>query len=292
MRIAFSPCPNDTFVFHAWVHGLIPGAPKLDVTYADINITNTLATASGAPEVLKISYAALPWVLKDYALLPCGGALGRGCGPLVLTVGSSVGSGGSRSSGSSISSLTDPASLAGKRVAVPSERSTAYLLFRLWAAQLVPGGVGEIVILPFHEIMPAVRDGLVDAGLVIHEARFTYPTFGLTMMADLGSWWEADTGLPIPLGAIIAHRSLDLPAITGWIRSSVEYAWAHPQSSREYVLQHSQEMDPHVAQAHIDLYVNEFSANLGDRGYEAVYALLNRAARQGIVPKVDVDSLR
>lgn len=276
MRIAFSPCPNDTFVFHAWVHGLIPGAPKLDVTYADIDITNGLAAAPNGPDVLKISYAALPWVLSEYALLPCGGALGRGCGPLVLTKTGS----------------NDPAVLNGRRVAVPSERSTAYLLFRLWAARNVPGGVGDIVVMPFHEIMPAVRDGSIDAGLVIHEARFTYPSYGLTLLADMGSWWEEDTGLPIPLGAIIARRSLDLKAIAGWTRASVEYAWAHPEASREYVLHHAQEMDPEVAKAHINLYVNEFTADLGEEGYAAVTALLTRAAAEGLVPEVDPAALR
>ena len=279
MKIAFSPCPNDTFIFHAWVHGLIPGAPKLDVTYADIDITNSLAAGSNGPEAAKISYAALPWVLSEYALLPCGGALGRGCGPLVLT-----------SNPAGINK--GPAVLAGRRVAVPSERSTAYLLFRLWAAQHVPGGVGEFVVLPFHEIMPAVRDGLVDAGLVIHEARFTYPSYGLTLLADLGSWWESDTNLPIPLGAIIARRSLDIPAIAGWIRASVKYAWAHPEESQEYVLHHAQELSPEVAQAHIKLYVNEFTLNIGETGYKAVASLLSRASQEGLVPKVDLAALR
>jgi 1,4-dihydroxy-6-naphthoate synthase len=277
MKIAFSPCPNDTFVFHAWVHGLVPGAPKLDVTYADIDITNRLAAGPNGPDILKISYAALPWVLSDYALLPCGGALGRGCGPLVLT---------------NKAGTQDPAVLSGRRVAVPSERSTAYLLFRLWAAQNVPGGVGEIVILPFNEIMPAVREGVVDAGLVIHEARFTYPSYGLNLLADMGSWWEEDTGLPIPLGAIVAKRSLDLSAIAGWIRQSVEYAWEHPEASQEYVLHHAQEMSPEVAKAHIALYVNEFTAEIGEKGYEAVTALLGRAAEEGLVPKVDLALLR
>ncbi|MFC5449685.1 1,4-dihydroxy-6-naphthoate synthase [Paenibacillus aestuarii] len=275
MKIAYSPCPNDTFVFHALAHGLIPGAPELEVLYADIDVTNRLAAEGNGPEVLKISYAALPWVLKDYALLPCGGALGRGCGPLVLTK-----NGGS-----------DPATLAGRRVAVPSDRSTAYLLFRLWAAQHVPGGVGEIVVMPFHEIMPAVRDGHMDAGLVIHEARFTYPSYGLTQLVDLGNWWESDTGLPIPLGAIIARRGLDLEAISGWIRASVEYAWAHPEASRDYVMEHAQEMDPKVAQAHIDLYVNEFTANLGESGYGAITTLLKRAAEEGLVPQMDYAAL-
>lgn len=280
MKIAFSPCPNDTFVFHAWVHGLIPGAPKLDVTYADIDITNSLAAAaSNGPEILKISYAALPWVLSEYALLPCGGALGRGCGPLVLTANKA-------------GDTSNPAILSGKRVAVPSERSTAYLLFRLWVAQQVPGGVGEIVILPFHEIMPAVRDGKIDAGLVIHEARFTYPTYGLSLLADLGNWWEGDTGLPIPLGAIIARRSLDLSAIAEWTRASVKYAWAHPDASQEYVLSHAQELSPEVVKAHINLYVNDFTADLGEAGYEAVGSLLNRAAKEGLVPEVDLAALR
>jgi 1,4-dihydroxy-6-naphthoate synthase len=278
MKIAFSPCPNDTFIFHAWVHRLIPGAPELDVTYADIDITNSLAASGKGPEVIKISYAALPWVLSEYALLPCGGALGRGCGPLVLT---------SPNAGHT----EDPAVLAGKRVAVPSERSTAYLLFRLWAVQNVPGGVGEIVIMPFHEIMPAVRDGAVDAGLVIHEARFTYPSYGLGLLADLGSWWETDTNLPIPLGAIVARRTMDLTAVADWIRASIKYAWSHPEASQEYVMCHAQELSPEVAQAHIKLYVNKFSENLGETGYKAVTSLLSRAAQEGLVPKVDLAAL-
>ncbi|CAI8992443.1 1,4-dihydroxy-6-naphtoate synthase [Brevibacillus sp. IT-7CA2] len=280
MKIAFSPCPNDTFVFHAWAHDLIPGAPKLDIMYADIDITNTLAAQGEGPEVMKISYAALPWVMDNYSLLPCGGALGRGCGPLVLTQGNSG------------ESANDPARLSNKRVAVPSERSTAYLLFRLWAAQNVPGGVGEIVVMPFHEIMPAVRDGKIDAGLVIHEARFTYQNYGLSLMTDLGNWWESDTNLPIPLGAIIAKKSMDIEALTNWTRSSVEYAWANPTASQEYVMSHTQELSLEVAQAHINLYVNEFTRNLGNDGYAAVEALLGRAAEEGLVPAFDLSTLR
>lgn len=270
MKIAFSPCPNDTFVFHAWVHGLIPGAPELDVSYADIDITNGWAASGIGPEVLKISYAALPWVLDEYALLPCGGALGRGCGPLVLTA--------------KASSASD---LSGRRVAVPSERSTAYLLFRLWAAKHVPGGVGEIVVMPFDEIMPAVQRGELDAGLVIHEARFTYQNYGLHLLQDLGNWWESDTGLPIPLGAIIARRSLDLASIARWTRESVEYAWAHPDASADYVMSHAQEMSPEVQKAHIGLYVNQYTADLGEDGYAAIRGLLDRAAAEGLVPKID-----
>ncbi|AIQ15009.1 1,4-dihydroxy-6-naphthoate synthase [Paenibacillus durus] len=279
LNIAYSPCPNDTFVFHAWAHGLVPGAPKLNVTYADIDITNGLAADGTGPELLKISYAALPWALDRYKLLPCGGALGRGCGPLLLTKG------GPQDANST-------SALSGRRVAVPSERSTAYLLFRLWAAQQVPGGIGEIVVMPFHEIMPAVRDGAIDAGLVIHEARFTYTSYGLHMLVDLGSWWESDTGLPIPLGAIIARRDLDTDAVSGWIRTSLRHAWDNPEASREYVLSHAQELSPQVAKSHIDLYVNDFTMDLGESGYAAISALLDRAAGEGLVPPIDSALLR
>ncbi|MGF1425235.1 1,4-dihydroxy-6-naphthoate synthase [Kitasatospora sp. LaBMicrA B282] len=276
LRIAYSPCPNDTFVFHAWTHGLLPGVDAPEVTFADIDVTNTLAER-GELDVLKVSYAALPWLLDEYALLPCGGALGRGCGPLVLT-----------------RPEDGAADLTGKTVAVPSERSTAYLLFRLWAAQAVPGGLGEVVVLPFHEIMPAVRDGRVDAGLVIHEARFTYRQYGLVKLADMGEAWEERTGLAIPLGAIIAKRSLGaarLRELAAAVRDSVEAAWADPAASRTYVLAHAQEMDPAVADQHIGLYVNEFTADLGEEGYAAVRALLDRAAEQGLVPALPPEAL-
>jgi len=279
LKIAFSPCPNDTFVFHAWVHGLVPGAPPLDVLYADIEVTNHLAAGPDGPDVVKVSYAALPWLLERYRLLPCGGALGRGNGPLVLTAGGASG-------------IASPADLAGKKVAVPSDRSTAFLLFRLWAAQQVPGGLGEIIVMPFHEIMPAVRDGRIDAGLVIHEARFTYPSYGLAKLADLGAWWEEDAGLPIPLGAIIARRELDAEQIAGWIRQSVTYAWEHPEASREYVLAHAQEMDPAVAKAHIELYVNRYTYDIGEEGCAAIDTLLGRAVREGLVPAFDPALLR
>ncbi len=278
LKIAYSPCPNDTFVFDAWAHGRVPGAPRLDVTFADIDVTNGWAEGGDDDhDVLKVSYAVLPWILDEYALLPCGGALGRGCGPLVLT----------REAGSG-------ADLAGKTVAVPSERSTAYLLFRLWAAESVPGGVGNVVVMPFHEIMPAVRDGKVDAGLVIHEARFTYRNYDLHCLADMGEHWEATTGLPIPLGAIVARRSLGaetLERLAEAARASVRMAWDDPAASRPYVLEHAQEMDPKVADQHIGLYVNEFTADLGEHGYAAVRGLLTRAAAEGLVPPLGPDAL-
>jgi 1,4-dihydroxy-6-naphthoate synthase len=284
LQIAYSPCPNDTFVFDALAHGRVPGAPALDVTFADIDITNGMAER-GEFDVLKVSYAVLPYVLDEYALLPCGGALGRGCGPLVLTREPEAGDASHASGG---------AGLTGRRVAVPSEKSTAYLLFRLWAAETVPGGVGEIVVMPFHEIMPAVRDGKVDAGLVIHEARFTYRDYGLHKLADMGEHWELTTGLPIPLGAIIAKRSLGagtLGRLADSVRASVRAAWDDPEVSRPYVMAHAQEMDPAVADQHIGLYVNEFTADLGEDGHAAIRGLLTRAAAEGLVPPLGPDAL-
>jgi 1,4-dihydroxy-6-naphthoate synthase len=261
LSVAFSPCPNDTFVFDAWVNGRLPGAPAVDVTFADVDVTNGRAQ-SGEFDVVKVSYAALPWLLEDYRLLPCGGALGRGCGPLVLTRG-------------------DRDTIDGARIAVPGERTTAYLLMRLWATGRTPA---RIDVIPFDQIMPAVRDGRYDAGLVIHEARFTYPNYGLTALADLGEWWESDTGLPIPLGAILAKRALDTEALTETIRASVEHAWEHPEDAADYIAEHAQEMDPQVQRQHIALYVNEFTRNLGADGYAAIEALLGRAHAEGLVP--------
>jgi len=261
LSLAHSPCPNDTFVFHAWTHGLLPDAPAVSLSFADIDVTNG-AAERGEFDVVKVSYAALPWLLDRYALLPSGGALGRGCGPLVLTRG-------------------DVASLDGRTVAVPSERSTAYLLFRLWAVGQRPA---RIDVVPFTEIMPAVRDGRYDAGLVIHEARFVYQEYGLVSLADLGEWWEGDTGLPIPLGAIIARRQLDVAALAAAARASVEYAWADPSASAAYVAAHAAEMSPEVQKQHIDLYVNDFTRDLGEEGYAAVSALLDRAHALGLTP--------
>lgn len=274
LSLAISPCPNDTFAFHALAFGLVPGAPRVSVTFADIDVLNARA-AEGRDELVKVSYAALPWLLGHYRLLPSGGAVGRGCGPLVLTRADGA---GAEAAGSG-----SPAALRGARVAIPGTRTTAYLLFRLWAAGV---DVASIDVLPFDQIMPAVRDGRYDAGLVIHESRFTYPSYGLTALADLGDWWEGSTGLPIPLGAILARR--DLPEGVGdlgaAVRASVAAAFADRQASAEWVLAHSQEMAPDVVEAHIRLYVNDFSLDLGDEGYAAVEELLGRAAAAGLVP--------
>ncbi len=262
MNIAFSPCPNDTFVFHALVHGLVPDAPPMDVTYADVDVTNT-AALDGRFDLVKVSYGALPWLLDTYDLLPCGGALGRGCGPLVVA--------------------REERDLTGATVAVPGDRTTAYLLLRLWSAGQPPA---RIEVVPFHQIMPGVAAGWYDAGLVIHEARFTYPDFGLRCLTDLGDWWEGVTGAPIPLGAIVARRSRGrarIAEISRVVRASVDYAFAHPEASRDYVMEQAQELDPEVAKAHIALYVNEFTRDLGPEGYAAVRRLLGDTLPEGTV---------
>ncbi|WP_163553370.1 1,4-dihydroxy-6-naphthoate synthase [Candidatus Frankia alpina] len=262
LSLAISPCPNDTFAFHALAHGLVPDAPAVTVTFADIDVLNTRA-AGRRDDLVKVSYGALPWLLTDYQLLTSGGALGRGCGPLVLTAG-----------------RTD---LRGARVAIPGTRTTAYLLFRLWAADR---GVASIDVVPFEKIMPVVQEGRYDAGLVIHESRFTYPSYGLTALADLGDWWEEQTSLPIPLGAILARRELDGAALSAAVRASVAAAFAEPSASADYVLAHSQEMAPDVVDAHIKLYVNEFSLDLGDEGFAAIETLLARAADAELLPRL------
>lgn len=250
MKIAFSPCPNDTFIFHALVHSLVPDTPPFDVTFADIDVTNT-AALDGRWDIVKVSYAALPWLLDRYRLLPCGGALGRGCGPLLVA-----------QPGREI-----------RTVAVPGDRTTAYLLFRLWR----PHGY-KVEVVAFNEIMPGVAAGRWDAGLVIHEARFTYQRYGLAQVVDLGQWWEAETGLPIPLGAILARPEI-AEAATGWIRSSLRMAWDNPGLSRQFVREHAQELDDEVIDGHIALYVNDFSMDLGDEGRNAARVLLTRAAK-------------
>jgi 1,4-dihydroxy-6-naphthoate synthase len=262
--LAISPCPNDTFAFHAWVHGLVPGAPAVAVSYDDIDVLNQRAERA-EPQVVKVSYGALPWLLGDYRLLSSGSALGRGCGPLVLTRDGGIG--------------TRPV------VAVPGLKTTAYLLLRLWAADR--GLDLDIRVMSFETIMPAVAAGEVDAGLVIHESRFTYPTYALAPVADLGDWWEGSTGLAIPLGAILARRDVDALTVDVTIRASVELAMSDPAATRPYVREHAQEMDDEVCRAHIGLYVNDFTVDLGDEGWAAVHGLLDRAAAAGLTPPVD-----
>jgi 1,4-dihydroxy-6-naphthoate synthase len=265
LSLGFSPCPNDTFIFHALVHGKVPcGGVKFVERLEDVETLNGLAL-SAVLDVSKISYHLLGHILDDYLLLRSGGALGRGCGPLLVA-----------------RQPLDPARLAGKKIALPGRYTTAALLLRLFEPSL-----SDLVYLPFEKIMPAVADGSVDAGVIIHESRFTFASHGLTKIVDLGAWWETETGQPIPLGGIAAKRSLGretLLALEQGIARSVEEAFANPAAARPYIRAHSQEMSDEVCDAHIGLYVNDFSKGLGEEGEGAVRLLLDRAASAGVVP--------
>jgi 1,4-dihydroxy-6-naphthoate synthase len=265
LTLGFSPCPNDTFIFHALVHGIVQAeGVRFAERLEDVETLNRLA-ADGAMDVTKVSYGAVLHLLHEYVLLRSGGALGRGCGPLVVAR-RPLGAG----------------ALAAARIAIPGRRTTAALLLRLFAPE-----APEPVEMVYSEIMPAVARGDVDAGLIIHESRFTYPAHGLERVVDLGEWWEAETGLPIPLGGIVARRALGdavLRALDGAVRRSVEHAFTHPEASRAYVRAHAQEMDDAVARRHVELYVNPFSIDVGQEGERAVRELFRRAAAVGAVP--------
>ncbi|MFC4335138.1 1,4-dihydroxy-6-naphthoate synthase [Salininema proteolyticum] len=250
LRFAHSPCPNDTFIFHAWTHGLVDG-PDVAVSFADIDITNDPERRDPSWNLMKVSYGNLARLYPEWRLLPNGGALGHDCGPLLL-----------RRRGAGL----------GGRLAVPSLYSTAYALFTMWNDEDGPEW-DAVDVVPFDEIMPRVASGEYDAGLVIHEARFTYGEWGLERTVDLGQWWEAATGVPIPLGAIVARREIDPAPITAAIGDSLRHAWADPSASASYIAANAQEMDPEVCRKHIDLYVNEFSLDLGDKGKAAIERL-------------------
>ena len=264
LTLGYSPCPNDTFIFHALVHDLVRAdGLRFEERLEDVETLNRLA-ADAVLDVTKVSYGAIPHLVRDYVLLRSGGALGRGCGPLVVA-----------------REPLDAAELAGKRIAIPGRNTTANLLLRLFAPDAAPGE--ERV---YSDIMPAVERGEVDAGLIIHESRFTYPRHGLVKVVDLGEWWEEATGLPIPLGGILARRSLDaetIRAVDDAVRRSVDHAFASPEDSREYVRAHAQEMDDEVTRQHIDLYVNRFSADVGPEGERAILELFSRARAAGII---------
>jgi 1,4-dihydroxy-6-naphthoate synthase len=263
LTLHYSPCPNDTYIFHALSAGLVqvPGV-EFGITLADVERLNEAAGA-GLPDVCKVSVAAAAGVLDEYRLLRAGGALGRGVGP-VLVSGPST-------------RLED---LHGRRVAIPGRRTTANLIFGLLCRER--GIRPELVELVYDQVMPAVTKGDCAAGVVIHEGRFTYAEHGLLRLLDLGAWWEEERGLPIPLGCIVLRRSLGLDlarAVNAGIRASLEHANAHPEASREYIRQHAQEMDPGVIARHIGMFVTEASLDLGPEGETAALALLAEARR-------------
>jgi 1,4-dihydroxy-6-naphthoate synthase len=265
LTLGYSPCPNDTYIFYGLVHGKVR-VPGIEVReqLEDVETLNRMAL-EGRLDFTKISSHALGRLRSSYALLRAGGALGRGCGPLIVA-----------RPGTQLSGLKHGT------IAIPGELTTACLLLRLFDPSLT-----NLAVMPFDRIMQAVAEGSATAGLIIHESRFTYSLFGLEQLLDLGAWWEERTSLPIPLGCIIGRRSLGrevLLAVEEGIRQSLRFARENEDEVLAYCRKHSQEMDRAVMQKHIALYVNDFSLDLGAEGLAAVRRLFAEAEEHGILP--------
>jgi 1,4-dihydroxy-6-naphthoate synthase len=267
LTLAYSPCPNDCFMFDAMVHGRIDTEGlEFDVRLLDIDALNAAALA-GEYDATKLSFHAYPYCAGAYVLLDAGSALGNNCGPLLI----------------SKRIIPQDEVAAGRlRIAIPGRLTTANFLCGL----AFPKAQDKTPIL-FSDIEPAVLDGRFDAGVIIHENRFTYETKGLKKIIDLGEFWESETGAPIPLGGIVVRRSLSdevRRALNRVMRHSVEFAFAHREASLPYVKAHAQEMSEEVMYKHIDLYVNQFSVDLGLEGRRAIELMFARAQAAGIVP--------
>ena len=275
-RLAYSSCPNDTFMFKAIARHLIDlNGVSFDIHIDDVEALNQ-AALQVTHDITKLSFAALGSLMDRYALLRSGAALGNGCGPLVVSRPGR--------------SLTDTP---GRQptVAIPGMGTTAYHLFRFFMADRFPEVDFTVQPMSFEKIMPAVTDQRADFGLIIHEGRFVYPAMGLVQIVDLGQWWEDKTELPIPLGCIAVRRDMDPETachIQTLIRHSIGHAFARPDQGADYIRQHAQEMDEAVIRQHIDLYVNDFSKDLGNNGEQAVTAFLAYARKTGMIPDTDL----
>jgi 1,4-dihydroxy-6-naphthoate synthase len=269
LTLAFSPCPNDCFIFDAIVNRRIDlEGLEFSVRLADVEALNKAAFAGGV-DVTKLSFHAYAYCADRYVLMDAGSALGSNCGPLLIS--------------KRPISQADVAT-GNLRIAIPGKYTTANFLLGL----AFPTATNKTELL-FSDIEPALLAGDVDAGLIIHENRFTYAAKGLRKIIDLGEFWESQTGAPIPLGGIVIRRSLadDVKdRVNRVLRRSVEYAFAHREASLPFVRQHAQEMSEGVMYRHIDLYVNEYSVDLGTRGRKAVELLFSRAAAAGVIPPV------
>lgn len=259
LSLAYSPCPNDTFIFHAMVHGLINTyGYNFNTFLADVEELNR-ASEMGRYDICKMSYSAYFGLSDKYVMLRSGSALGFNNGPLLVCRAD-----------------TSPSEkeLPGLRIAIPGKHTTAALLL----ASLFPGCTNLTEVL-FSEIEEAVLSGRFDVGLLIHEGRFTYKNNGLSLIADLGEEWQKKTSLPIPLGGIAIKRELIEHAgkLNNILRESIEYAFLNPSASKDYICTNAQEMDPEVQKSHIKLYVNDYTKDIGTLGEKAVYKLFDTA---------------
>jgi 1,4-dihydroxy-6-naphthoate synthase len=274
LTLGFSPCPNDCFVFDAIVNRRVDlEGLEFSPRIADVEALNRL-TFAGDIDVTKLSYHAYAHCMGDYVVLDSGGALGKNCGPLLIAKREIP---------------LDEVAAGQLSIAIPGKYTTANFLFGL--AFPTAGNRSEML---FSDIEGAVLSGGVDAGVIIHENRFTYADKGLKKIVDLGEFWERETGMPIPLGGIVVRRSLPEDVkrrVDRVIRRSVEYAFAHPLASRPFVRAHAQEMSEDVMRQHIELYVNEYSVSLGIDGRNAVRTLFDRAADTGLIPAFNPSQL-
>lgn len=296
LTLAYSSCPNDTFIFHALAHRLInTHGFDLKITIADVETLNQQA-AKSIFDITKLSFATFGELRDKYALLRTGAALGRGCGPLVVCQSGKIMSDRAESAvkktitaNSTIETEIIQSAPRKPVVAVPGTGTTAFVLFMLFIRESFPDLEPEIIPMPFEKIMPAVRDGVVDFGLIIHEGRFIYHNMGLECLVDLGEWWERETSLPIPLGCIAIKREVYQKdpnvafLIEKMIGQSIQYASDHPESSRAYIRTHAQELDDKVIDQHINLYVNDFSKDIGREGEAAICKFFQKADEAGIM---------
>jgi 1,4-dihydroxy-6-naphthoate synthase len=269
LTLGFSPCPNDCFMFDAMVHHRIDlEGLEFDVRMADIEALNAAAFA-GDVDVTKLSFHAYAYCADDYVLLDAGSALGRNCGPLLI----------------SRRPISPEEVAAGHlRIAIPGKYTTANFLLSL----AFPRATDKSECL-FSDIENEVLEGRFDAGLIIHENRFTYAERGLKKIVDLGEFWETETGAAIPLGGIVIRRRLPADVrqrVNRVMRRSVEYAFANRDASLPFVRAHAQAMSDDVMYKHIDLYVNDYSIDLGDDGRRAVEVLFERARASGVIPEM------
>ena len=273
-EIGFSPCPNDTFIFDALVnHKIDTKGYTFKVHLEDVQTLNEWAIAGKLP-FSKISYGVWPLVKNNYTLLNSGGALGKGVGPLLVYKEDA-----SRPEGKPEASTM--------RVAIPGVNTTAHLLF-----SLAFPNVTNKEFLVFNEIENAVLNGKVDAGVIIHENRFTYADKGLSKWMDLGTYFEETFNAPIPLGGIIARNDInanEIAIVDDLIKQSVEYAFANPKSGIDFIKQHAQEMDEAVMYKHIELYVNQYSVDLGIEGKKAIDTLFELASKNKVIPNYNLN---
>jgi 1,4-dihydroxy-6-naphthoate synthase len=279
LTLGFSPCPNDTFIFDALIHHKIDTEGlEFEVFYDDVETLNQKAFR-GELDITKLSYHAFAYMTDKYVLLDSGSALGFGVGPMLISdLEISV-------SDLEKNLINDPKS--GTRepiIGIPGKFTTANFLLGLAFPEAT--NKKEIV---FSEIEDSVLDGRIDIGLIIHENRFTYQDKGLKKIIDLGDYWEKRTGCAIPLGGIVVNRNLPLDVqhkINRVLRKSVEFAFANPKSGVEFIRQHAQEMSEEVMYKHIELYVNQYSVDLGVEGRKAINLMFDTALEKGIIPEI------